>query len=42
MDISPGEALFVVGGDIPSSSSLPQLQVGYMNLSDGQRVSYYD
>ncbi|KAI8058179.1 WD40-repeat-containing domain protein [Syncephalis plumigaleata] len=37
IDISPGGALFVVGGDMPSSS-LPQLQVAYMNPSGEQRA----
>ncbi|RKP23187.1 hypothetical protein SYNPS1DRAFT_31101 [Syncephalis pseudoplumigaleata] len=37
IDISPGEALFVVGGDMPSSSQ-PQLGVGYMNPLGEQRT----
>ncbi|RKP22740.1 hypothetical protein SYNPS1DRAFT_31627 [Syncephalis pseudoplumigaleata] len=37
IDLSPGEALFVVGGDMPSSSQ-PQLGVGYMNPLGEQRT----
>ncbi|KAI9599482.1 WD40-repeat-containing domain protein [Syncephalis fuscata] len=38
IDISPGASLFVVGGDT-SASSLPQLQVGYMNPFGKQRAT---